>query len=106
MFSFFTLKWADNSNFFELFAAIMFLNVVVSGLYLICEPGARTTTEFEMFEEELRKCEWYLLPIEMQRMYTILLSDTQNPIQMCSYGGIVCNRDTLKRVLISIVDEF
>lgn len=56
------------------------------------------TTEFEMFEDELIQCEWYLMPIEMQRMYIMFLANTQNPIEISSYGGLVCSRETLKKV--------
>lgn len=76
----------------------MVLNAVSIGIILLCEPGARMTIEFEMFEENLNQCDWYTLPIEMQQMYMIFLSNTQSPIQMSSYGGIVCDRETLKKV--------
>lgn len=62
------------------------------------ESGAIMTTEFERFGEELERCDWYALPIKMQRMYMIVLSDTQNPIEMYTYGGIVSNRETIKKV--------
>lgn len=64
----------------------------------ICEPGERVTHQFEQFCVEFGRCEWYKLPIEMQRMYLIFLSDTQQPQNICSYGGIVCTRETFKKV--------
>lgn len=92
------LKWNDDSDLYSIITLIIILNVLVQGLFLICEPGARMTTEFEIFENELGRCDWYALPIETQRLYLIFLSNAQNPVQICSYAGIVCSRDTIKRV--------
>lgn len=100
----FILKWADRSNSFETAALIIILNVTIVCALLMCEPGARMTADFARFEEELGKCEWYLMPIGMQRVYIIFLSDTQNSIEMTSYGRLVCNRETLKKVHHSISD--
>lgn len=70
-------------------------------IFLLCEPGERITIGFEDFSDELSGCDWYLLPIEMQRMYAIFLSDTQNPVKMESFANILCERETSKTVLIS-----
>lgn len=67
-------------------------------IFLLCEPGMLMTHQFELFGEELARCNWYALPIEMQRIYALFLSDSQHPIEMTGYGGITCDRDTAKRV--------
>lgn len=92
-------KWADVSNLLETVALVVMLNSIVTGIFLLCEPGARMSTKFEMFSEELEQCDWHLLPIEIQRMYIIFLSDSQQPVMMSSYGGIMCERETSKKVL-------
>lgn len=69
-------------------------------LFLMCEPGSKMTNEYEMFGDEIDQCNWYLLPTHMQQMYLIFLSDTQNDVEICSYGNITCNRETSKRVFI------
>lgn len=66
---------------------------------LVCEPGERVASQFEQFGEELGRCEWNQLPIGMQRMYLIFLSDTQQPKNLRSYGGIPCTRETFKLVI-------
>ena len=66
---------------------------------IICEPGERVTDQFDQFGQEVGRCEWNMLPIEMQRMYLIFLSDTQQPVHIGGYGGILCARDTFKRVI-------
>lgn len=67
---------------------------------MLCEPAMMMTNRFEVFGEKVAECDWYLLPIKMQRMYCIFLLETQSPIVLCSYGGITCERNTSKLVLI------
>lgn len=57
------------------------------------------TNQFAMISEELVRCNWYLLPIELQRIYLTFLFDTQKPENILSYGGIECKRQTAKKVL-------
>lgn len=54
--------------------------------------------QFEIFGKEFDRCDWYALPIELQRIYLISLSDTQQPETIQSFGGIVCSRDSYKKV--------
>lgn len=65
---------------------------------MICEPGARMTQQYELYGEEIGQCDWYLLSIEMQRMYMVFVSDTQNSMKIFSYGNITCDRETPKKV--------
>lgn len=64
------------------------------------------TNQFGLFGAEIGRCNlyWHSIPIEMQRMYLIFLSNTQNPTKMSSYGNIVCERETSKKV-VSIADH-
>lgn len=48
--------------------------------------------------DELSRCDWYTLPPKMRRMYALLLSDTQNPVELSSYACITSERETSKRV--------
>lgn len=66
--------------------------------FAICEPGERVTNQFDQFDMKLGRCEWHKLPVEMQRMYLIFVSDTQQPKNLQSYGGIAATRDTFKTV--------
>lgn len=78
----------------------------VFGLFLlICEAGDRVATQFDLFGQELERCAWYVLPIKLQRIYLIFLSDTQQPKKIESYGGLICSRETLKRVINNIPQD-
>lgn len=74
------------------------LLVVFKYIFLLCEPGQRMINRFDKFDNELVEFDWYLLPIEMQPMYMIFVSTTQNPLKVSSYGGIMCERETAKKV--------
>lgn len=93
------LKWADDPNSLEIVLLILVLNWNVSFIFLLCEPGEKMINQLGEFSDELNRCDWYLLAVELQRQYTIFLSDTQNPIKIWSYANITCERETSKRVL-------
>lgn len=95
---YFILKWAVDSNSFKVVSLTVLVSVAIIAVFIVCEPGALMTKQFEKFGSELYRCDWYALPIELRRMYLVFLSDTQNPIAISSYGGIRCERETSKKV--------
>lgn len=95
----FVSKWSDDENLFEIAVLLLATFWIVALLFLLCEPDTRMTNPFKMFNDEAGRCDWYALPTDLQRMYLILVSDTQHAVIICSYGGITCERHTLKKVL-------
>lgn len=83
---------------FEIIPLCVILNAIISFTFLLCEPGMIMTHQFVLFYEKLAECDWYTLPIQMQRMYIISLMETQNPITIHCYAGITCERDRSKKV--------
>lgn len=79
---------------------------MTSYIFVLCEPGAKMTTEIEKIGEEIERCEWYLLSVEMRRMYLIFLADTQSEVKLSGYGGITCDRETSKRVFTTNRNTF
>lgn len=51
-----------------------------------------------MFDKELERCAWHTLPIQIQRMYLIFISDTQQTENIKCYGNIQCTRKTFEQV--------
>lgn len=72
---------------------------VYGTLFLICELGERTCISFELIGDELERCDWYKLPIEMHRMYLIFLSDSQQEKNVACYFNLVLTRETFEKVL-------
>lgn len=73
--------------------------MITGYVFVLCEPGARMTDQFEAIGDELEQCNWYTLPIKMQQLYIIFLADTQNSINITSFAGIECTRETSKKVI-------
>lgn len=63
-----------------------------------CEFSEEIIAEFDKFNEELSRCEWYLFSNELQQMYLTFILDTQQPKLIQGYGNIMCTRDTFKKV--------
>lgn len=51
-----------------------------------------------MFKDVLDQCDWYLFPIEMQRMLIIVMSNTQQPTIIHAFGNAQCSREAFKKV--------
>lgn len=68
-------------------------------IFIFCEHSEQMIIEFDAFNQKLGQCTWYSLPPEMQRMYLIFISNTQQLKAIQGYGGILCTRDTFKKVI-------
>lgn len=67
-------------------------------IFCICEIGESVTQQFDVFDKTLKRSKFYLMPIELQRMLVIVLSNSQQPILLHGYGGIQCTRESFKQV--------
>lgn len=74
--------------------------------FLCCEFAQMVTKQFDEFDNELCQCDWYLLPMEIQRMLPIFMSCTQQPAIFHGYGQIEGSRDTFKTVNEQIFPQF
>lgn len=92
-------KWADHVNSYNLAILILLIIWLSIGFFLLCELGARMTNQFKIFDDELGRCDWYVLPIEQQQMYLIFRSDAQRAVNIYCFGGIICERATYKMVM-------
>lgn len=97
-FSFLDLTKMDGSEPIEIVITSLFMFWVFMEIFLICESGERVTAQFELFGKEFERCNWYKLSLGLQRLYMVFLSDIQKPINIRSFAGIRCTRDTLKNV--------
>lgn len=74
------------------------LTWVFLSCFLCCNFGERVTHQFNLFDEKLRCCDWYLFPIKIQRLILITMSADQHPCIIHGYANTVCTRDAFKRV--------
>lgn len=67
-----------------------------------CEHGQMVANNFEMLHEEYGRVNWYFLPIEMQKMFLVLMAHNNRLTTIRGYGNILCIRGTFKKVKIFI----
>lgn len=95
-----SMQKADTS-FGSVLVALSLVQIVWStGLTFIpCEVGERTSAAFfEVYDSINLDLDWYLFPIETQKMLPIILINTQTPVAIEIFGSISCKRDSFKRV--------
>lgn len=64
----------------------------------MCECGETVTSQFEMFNDELNLCKWYVFPTEMQKMLIIAMANAQQPTILRGFGNTLCIRESFKKV--------
>lgn len=66
---------------------------------IYCEFGEMLTQQYELFNDELSQCNWYLFSIEIQQLLLITMANSQQPTKIRGFGNAICSRDSLKRVI-------
>lgn len=95
---FFFQKWQNNWNAMEMVISVIMLFHAIVINFLICEHGQWVTNQYAQLHDELDACDWYLLPIELRRLYFIFLLNTEQPVHLQCYVDIRCSRNTFKKV--------
>lgn len=67
-------------------------------IYAFCEMGETVTSQFNIIEESLNECNWYLFSLKLQRIHLIVLANAQHPTTVNGFGNLVCTRDSMKKV--------
>lgn len=63
-----------------------------------CNFGDMLTYQFEIIDRELCRCDWYLCPMDVQRLILIVSANTQRSPTIIGFGNISCTRDSFKNV--------
>lgn len=66
--------------------------------FLQCEFGDRVAEQFWTFDNELEQCDWYLFPIDTQKMLAIAIAHAQQPVIVRGFANIKFTRDSFKKV--------
>lgn len=93
LFSFFK----DNFGFDTLSAIILVLWALIL-LFLLCDFGQKLINQFELFENEIYKCKWYLFPINMQQIFAFAMVNVQQLAPVQGFGNIELTRETSEKV--------
>lgn len=93
-----TIKAEPNLNSGEYIITFgqMFVTFVIT--FICCNIGEMTSNQFDLFDEQLYQCNWYLLSNEMQRMLIIFMPITQQPSIIRGFGNVEVRQETFKMV--------
>lgn len=67
-------------------------------LFVACEVGQRSSNEFNGIYDSICQLEWHLYPIEVQKMFVLIMMYTQEPLEIAFFGSSTCSRDQFKKV--------
>lgn len=69
-------------------------------VFVCCELGQRMSDAFDGINFTIEQLDWYLIPVEVQQMLPMIITITQQPVELKCFGNIVCGREVLKNVSI------
>ena len=90
----------QNVNQMELIRTSVLLFWSLAMTFVACEFGEMLTNQFCCFNETIEQCDWYAFPHKIQRIFVVVVANTQQPTYIHSFGNIPCSRDSFKRVSI------
>ena len=67
-------------------------------LFIGCELGQRIVLAFDECNDMIDQLEWYLFPMEIQKLLPIVNHFMQQPIEIKFFGSYMLNRDAFKYV--------
>lgn len=83
----------------EILPTILVVIPVFGMIFIACEFNQEVTDKFETFNDKFVECNWYSYDIELQQMFLIFASNTQQPVFIRGYGNLLCTRETYKKVI-------
>lgn len=87
-------------NFLELLITALQVIYAFGVLFVSCELGQRITVAFDECSVMIDQFDWYLFPVEIQRMLLIVINFAQQPIVIKCFGSAACDRETFKYVRV------
>lgn len=55
--------------------------------------------QFNLLDDALCECDWYLFPMEMQQIFITVMAGTQQPTIVQGFGNVLCTRETFSKVI-------
>lgn len=93
-------KSDHDANSIELVKIVSQLFWSIVFIFLICENCGQVTLKFEMINDTLCQCNWYLFSNEMQKMLVIVMINAQEPTMIHGFFETPCTRESFKKVNI------
>lgn len=104
----FPIKKENFSNFLNYFqrdsnTILLVISLVQLGwssslTFIPCELSERISIAYFEVCDAVDELDWYLFPIEMQKLVPIVMVNSQAPIALRCFGSVFCGRDVFKKV--------
>lgn len=75
-------------------------------LLLLCVLGEMVTIQFCEFNEQVYQCHWYLFSVEMQRIFGVFMSITQQTAVVRGFANALCTHEAFRKVTLLNFDIF
>lgn len=86
---------------------VLLLILIIYGFYsfgvvfAVCEWGQSVTNAFEEITDEIETFDWYLFPLELQRMLPMILMVAQQSVEFECFGSISIRREYFRKVIFN-----
>lgn len=67
-------------------------------LFFFCMFGEMAKNQFNRFDEKLWQCDWYIFPMDVQKLLVTFMSCTQRPAILRGFAQTECTRNAFKTV--------
>lgn len=88
----------DEKNVLTLLLTVFVACYGLGILFLACELSQRLVNAFTEIDRMIEQFDWYLFPLNIQRMLPIIIVVAQEPVNLECFGSISCNRAVFKKV--------
>lgn len=82
----------------DAFNALLLVIILLGVIFFLSEFGQMVNNQFAAFNEKWCERDWYLFPIQIQRMFGAFMMYTQESATIQGYGNARCIRNTFKEV--------
>lgn len=73
-------------------------------IYVVCELSQRISNAFSDICDAIDTYDWYLYPLELQRMLPLIILPIQKPVVIRCFGCVQCSRRAFKNVSIDRIN--
>lgn len=70
----------------------------ITFLFAACELSEMLSNDFDTLNVAFYQFDWYLLPTQTRRVFSMILGNTQQPVIIGGYAKASCLRTTFKEV--------
>lgn len=75
-------------------------------VFLACEFGHKLSSSFDEIDYEIGQMHWYKFPVNLWKLFPILIANTHEAVHLRVFGSSLCAREDFKRVSTVSVYKF